>query len=810
MSRLSLLRRPLLLCILSLGQLSMPMLAEETGEMMEVRCIAEFSIDDLQFDTRMGFDVVELDEGKSLNEIGKPSVPFSRLMIALPEGMEATGVRIIGVEEEVIPGDYILFPAQPPYRVGQQADESLFVQPDMHIYGSNEPFPLRLVELSGQADLAGQGMAAIQVFPLRYVPAEKKLMLVTSVEFVIEGRDGYVCGDYLPIRISDRSRSMYEKMVGEMVANPEDVALRSTDNIPLSLGVGPGEYEYVIISPPLWMDDFQPLADWKTKKGVSATVVDREWIYSEYNSGLWSYEKRIRAFVQDAHDTWGTTYFLLGGDSNTIPFYTYTNPVGSLPSDTYYGDFDDDWICEVHIGRASVRSRSAIDTFIEKVFAYERHPPLTDFARRAGFFGFDLYEYGSNEGEGCKEDIDILYVPSSWDISKVYDSHSGNHDLMAIDTINDGQNLLNHIDHANAYFLGTGSTVHGWGLDNSDMDALYNAEKQSIFYSIGCDPCAFDNNSCIAEHFVRNENGGGIAFIGNSRSGYYSPWNYDFYSLRYDRYFFRSLFSQNHYRLGDCFSDHKNDAYQNNETYRFIFQELTLLGDPEIPIWTKDPQIFDVVSCPDSIGIGSQYFTVRVEEKGWPVEGAMVCLMKGSEVYAVGTTDPYGSVTLMINTFSPGTMDVTVTARNYLPYEGSCVVAGEVPDMTLSITPDATIIPRGGLLGYTISVTNNSNSFVSLDYWTDIVLWNGKPYQGNPIFNPFPLTIEPYGTRWGHLAQSVPYYAPSRTYRCYGRIGGHPSAVWEEDYFEFTIVEPGVTSSPRLTKSNYPDIILEP
>ena len=42
---------------------------------------------------------------------------------------------------------------------------------------------------------------------------------------------------------------------------------------PQPMGVGPGDYDYVIITQDSWVSAFQPLADWKTQKGVPATIV---------------------------------------------------------------------------------------------------------------------------------------------------------------------------------------------------------------------------------------------------------------------------------------------------------------------------------------------------------------------------------------------------------------------------------------------------------------------------------------------------------------------------------------------------------
>ncbi len=754
---------------------------------MEFRFSAEFAREDFAFRTLKGYEVVELRDGGCTSEVGKPMLPVANLTVALPVGMEAGSVKILSVSKEEIPGRYRIFPSQPVLPTSARVDGDKFVAPDKKTYRSDEPFPSKVIELLGQTDLAGQAMAWIRIYPIHYVPAKEKLTLITSIEFLIEGTDGFVYGDYLPRNISESGREMYERMVRGMVQNPEDVVLRTAEVTPGILGVGPGDYEYVIITQDSWVSYLQPLADWKTKKGVPATVVTTSWIYGEYGGS--SNAEKIKAFVQDARNNWGTIYFLLGGDSNIVPYYTRNISGDNIPGDTYYGDYDYDWSCEVHVGRFAVRTTTELDACIDKVFTYEQNPPLTNYAKTASLFGFDLYTYGSHEGEDCKKDIDNLYIPSSWTMRNEYDSESGTHKSDVIAYMNQGPNLINHVDHCGEYIIGVGYTNHGQTLGTSDMDNLYNGDRQSIFYSIGCWPAAFDYTNCIAEHFVRDTNGGGIAFAGNTRYGWYSPYNDDYYSLRYDRYFFRSLFTQNHYKLGECFSDHKNDAYQNDGTYRYIFYELTLLGDPELPIWTENPLSFDTVSYPGTILIGSQDFTVTVSDDGSPVSGALVCVMKDDEVYATGTTGSGGSVTLSISPMSIGTMDVTVTARNYLPFEGTSEVSGEIPDVTVTLVPDETEVPRGGRLGYQVIVTNNSATTISVEYWTDIILWNGNPYNGNPLFGPFRVSLDPSETKQGHLSHSVPAGAPLETYECHGKAGSHPDNVWGEDYFEFTITE---------------------
>jgi hypothetical protein len=230
--------------------------------------------------------------------------------------------------------------------------------------------------------------------------------------------------------------------------------------------------------------------------------------------------------------------------------------------------------------------------------------------------------------------------------------------------------------------MGTGYTNHELGLDTDEVDDFSNGNKQSIFYSIGCWAAAFDYDNCIAEHFVRDTDGGGVGFVGNTRYGWYYIGYDDYASLRYDRYFFRSFFNQNHYKLGDLFSDHKNDAYASmdqDDLNKYIFSELILLGDPELPIWTDNPSSFDVTHLTE-IQVGPSSFTVHVEDsEGSNIENAYVCLWKGDEIYLMDYTDSDGNVTFNPSPSTEGIMKVTVTKQDFIPYESNVDVGSNEP-----------------------------------------------------------------------------------------------------------------------------------
>lgn len=640
-----------------------------------------FSEKDLHFEKTLGYDLVTMKDCSSLNEIGNPLLPVKHIMIALPSGMKAISIRVLSAQEQSLPETYTILPAQQPQPIGGTINGIPRMQQNKATYISLLPYPSALVSLGTQSDLAGQSMIAVTIFLVHYLPLERELTLVQSIRFVIDGVTGYICGDYLPQTLSETGRMMDEQMIKGMVINPQDVVLQTSPN-PHPVGVQPGDYDYAIITQESWVSAFQPLADWKTQKGVPATIVTTNWIYN--NSGYSGTNvDKIRAFVQDAYNTWGTTYVLLGGDIDVVPCKDTTFPLvdpGPVPNDAYYADFDNDWICEVNVGRASVtgpgNGTGQIGNFIYKVMTYETNPPLTNYAKNAGFFGFDLDSW--THAEQCKININNSYIPTSWTVKTVYDSQSGNHRTNVINALNAGQNIVNHADHSGANSMGTGYINHDWLIYSSDMDNLTNGNKQTILYSMGCDPAAYDVSDCIAEHFVRSSYGGGIAFIGNSRYGWYQGESYDTLSMGYDVHFFKSLFQESFYNLGAGFSDHKNDGYQDNpgdDWYKYIFTELTLLGDPELPIWTENP-INLTVTHPDQLNVGNSSFYVSVSSGGNPVNQAYVCLWKGNEVYQRGYTDATGNVTFTVSPVIGGIMNVTVTKHNYLPNKSTAQVIG--------------------------------------------------------------------------------------------------------------------------------------
>ncbi len=658
----------------------------------------EFSPEDLIFSISEGFDILYLKGCDITNKVGEPQLPVKLVHLVLPPGSKVEKVVVTSAEGEFLIGQYQIFPVQPPRILSLMQQPIPFVQPEPKVYGQSAEYPGKLVEYTGTGFLGGYQLANILVYPIQYVPAEKKVKFYSHMEFKIL----YSPGGKEPLSIKQRSRigkQVYQTILKQATLNPQRARLNlKPEKIKKSL-LPPGDYEYVIITDTNYVSTFQPLGDWKTQKGVPAKIVTTDWIYTTYSG--YDNTERIRNFIKDAYQNWGTLWVFLGGDTNVVPeriawamdceagFYPDEN---DIRCDLYFSDLDGTWDAngnhiygevedlidmypDVFVGRASCSDVGKAEALVGKLLTYEKNPP-TDYQTKMLFCAEILWSNPYTNSGLSKDLIDEKYVPPQFDpITKLYEALGNESWSTVMAAINEGQNIINHDGHANYGLMGVGTGY----LDRGDMDALYNSPRNSILLSIGCWPAAFDYD-CIAEHFINNPDGGGVAFIGNSRYGWGSPGNPEYgYSDRFDQQFYASLFSRDVYHLGATVGDMKSfyvPFSQQENVYRWCQYQVNLLGEPEMPIWTDTPQLL-AVEHPDTIIVGNSQFPVTVMSASGgmePVPEALVCLMKGDEVYQRGLTDQQGQILFDISPPSAGEMYVTATAHNFLYHTDTALV----------------------------------------------------------------------------------------------------------------------------------------
>jgi hypothetical protein len=665
----------------------------------------DFDIEGLAVSNASGYDHVFMRGCDLSDRVGEPALPVYLHHVSLPAGARLTGVRLLRTRDEVLAGTYLPFPAQPPAILaipGKEVPAPRFVKPEPEVYGSRTPYPVRIVEVAGSGRLGSSSVGAVLVSPVSYLPGERKLVFHSRVDFEIEYEIAAPAGPGIPEKtgISGAAlQRMYSALTGEAGPSPATRESRGT-MVPLR----DDEYPYVLVTSEALRPAFLPLVEWKTRKGMRGILITTEYIDQNYTGT--DLQEKIRNFITDASLNYSTQWVLLGGDTNIIPTRIawamdceagYYPDENDLQADLYYADLDGTWNAngngtygevddevdmypDVFVGRASVESVAEAEAFVSKILAYER-TPTPDYQTSITMAAEILWTNPYTDASVGADMIDSLYIPSRFDpITKLYQSRGNENSSTVIAALNEGQNIFSHAGHCSYDYMNMGDG----GLDNWDMDNLENGERCGILYSIGCWPAALDYD-CIAEHFVQNPDGGGIAFIGNSRYGWGSPGNPGYgYSERFVHQFYRYLFVEGFARPSEALAMSKSYYVSRSQTenvYRIHEYQVNLLGDPEMTLWTDIPGLLSVTH-PDTISGEEQVLPVTVRTPDGPVVDALVCIM-GDDFYRVGRTDVSGRVVLETVPASEESLFVTVTGPDVLPYESVMRIAPTGPFVTV-------------------------------------------------------------------------------------------------------------------------------
>jgi hypothetical protein len=226
---------------------------------------------------------------------------------------------------------------------------------------------------------------------------------------------------------------------------------------------------------------------------------------------------------------------------------------------------------------------------------------------------------------------------------------------------------------------------------------------------------------------------------------------------------------------------------------------LSALGQPQDAPWPTFRHDLQHTGRSQYIGpdepIFNWSFTTGYYVYSSPAVGSDGTIYVGSEDYKLYSLNPDGSLQWSFPT-AGGLYSSPAVGCDGSIYVGSldsrlyAIGPGiGLPNVTISLTPDATAVERGGTLGYTVEVSNNTDEDQTFEYWSDVYLWTGEPYKNNPVFGPKQVTLKASKTKSGRLSHKVPNSAPLKAYTLCGRIGWHPDDVWDEDCFELEVVE---------------------
>lgn len=619
----------------------------------------ESNITPLSLRTRKanGLDILELlGDGYALyaERVGDPLLPAKIVYVSVPPGSKLENLNIRVIQKKTLVQPFKLFPKQPESPISANSrGNPVTLRSDL--IGSNQPFPTSPVQFIETATVRGHSTLVFRVWPLQYVPGTGSIIVNERFEWQFDSKPGH----FKTLKYRKRAPG-FEKMVGKKIINPQDLAesspsLPQTSDVPTGTDEVPtsADCDYLIITSSALSSAFQVLANEKISMGLAAEVVTTEFVAANYSGS--DMQEKIKNCIIDYAANQGTVWVLLGGDDTVVPdrnCYGLVNPGfdqtedNTIPTDLYYAGLDDvDWNddgdskgCEVSddsvdlypdvfIGRAPVRTVSDANAFVAKTIAYASSPPLNNFAETALLCGVELWNTwnGQSDAHWRTEAMWNEYMEPYWDgvRYRLYDTGTDFPGGAAYDVTNDHlQDQIN--DGYGLIFVAThgGQTVwtmeSGGDFGTDDAQGCINSDSQGIIYTMACDTNAFEqelylSDPSLSEAFLRNSNGGAVAFIGSSRYG----WGYNTTeidpgtSIQYAREFFQHLFdesamesghgsdpdpSDHARRLGAVHASHKMFYAADSTNYgskRWIQFALNLMGDPYLKVLIEDPPVFD-------------------------------------------------------------------------------------------------------------------------------------------------------------------------------------------------------------------------
>ena len=633
---------------------------------------------------------------------GGPSLPFISHPLRVP--FEIGDIHVLRKDPKEF---HLLRPLAPSGKVVPFNSEFTFdpgmdtVDIDRDLYQADRTYPFQVLKWSrmGYGWDTGERLAhySVSVCPFDYNPTTGLLTLYRNISLVIEREAPSALDISLAIsRATERPSQVREGT------------------------------ELLVISYDPFVNDLDEYVQWKREKGLTVSVVKYSLVNGAYPSlgGAQS----IWQFVHDTFfgDGKQLKWVLLAGEPKYVPSLMawdmdpYQGEPSTLPADTYFacldGSYDDwdgdgdgkwaelgditDYVPDVYVSRVSSDTDQETLNWARKVVRYERNPEVGPWTSRVGLFGSTTHE--TDDGPRQCEYLWSSYLSSVYDTPDKYYSvgqvqqQAG---AKALTYSNVDQGMRSGL--STIVYMGHGYYAMWTEGPQNDASFLYGTdEARTISQSprlpfitaMSCETNWFDNPNwdSISEAFIENPNGGAIGYVGASRTTEGGIGYYDYLpgapGIQED---VLRMMKNGRVHQAEIFHEAKSHYVDSwgawFNSYQFAYNawvEHNILGSPETSIWINPISSFSV-----TVDHTSDYysnFTVNVKDgSGRAVKDAVVTVYSEDlSLSSKGLTDGYGNVVIPFIISQPAYATVTVTKRDFKPYQKEIYISDDTPPET--------------------------------------------------------------------------------------------------------------------------------
>lgn len=581
---------------------------------------------------------ISLDNSSRILLKGAPDLPKMATALQVPDDEDVT---ITVIEAEYKDFENVLIapskgnlsrdinPANVPFSFGKEYSEDAFFPGKLVDQG--RPYIIRDV----------RGVSPI-VYPFQYNPVTKTLRVYTKM--VLEATPTKTAAE----NIIETKTKINRSQAFEGLYSKHFLNYTSTEDRYTPLDDAPEKM--LIISYGSFMDELEPLVEWKRQKGIPTEVVNVSSIGGA---------SQIKQYVKNYYQTNGLTYLLLVGDSGQVPTDSWSIGGGETAySDNSYGyTVGNDHYLDIFVGRFSAETSAQVTTQVERTIHYERDIQTTETWMENAFCSASA-EGGSN-GDDSQTDVQHMnHIQTDlenygYTVKRV--DEAGGSVSKIKNAINPGVGVSNYVGHGYDFF---------WvnvRFDIDDVNSLTNVNKLPFMMNVACVNGKFFNQTCFAEAWLRaTHNGqptGGIAMIASTVNQDWAPpmraqdeFN-DILTGRYSNNVKRTFGGIAVNAIFDMLDHYPTYGPKNADTW-------TIFGDPSLMVRTQQPTTMSLTHA-STIPANASSFEVICNE-----EGALVSVSKNGELLGRAYVSGGTANINLSNVPASGDVKITATAFN--------------------------------------------------------------------------------------------------------------------------------------------------
>ena len=651
------------------------------------------------------FSRLILTDAVACGEIGAPSLPITKKLIAVPFGATPS-VKIAAYSTtDYKLSDYGIervYPQQPSYSKDTKVEDVVFqYNKDAYKTRSFANAPEVKVEMLGT--MRGVQIASLQVEPISYNPSSNTIRVFNDINFEVdfEGADvelteEALLGSYSPYYDVVYKQLFNSRTLADVFDEHEDMY-----RTPVYM---------TVVANKIFEEALQPWLAWKTQKGF---YIDVKYVESTTASSV------IKSYVKEQYEAVKPSFLVVVGDKNLVTPSLMMGQETSKVTDLYYACMDEDIFPDIYYSRMSCETVEELESLIEKVLQYEQYTmPDPSYLSDALFIaGVDDWWNSKVGTPAVNYATDFFFTQANGmnNIYKYTSTYNGCYDNM-----NKGVGFVNYTAHG---------VELGWSdpaFTTDDVKNLTNEDK--YFWAMG--NCCLtgdwgtDKGPCLGEAFIRADKKGAWGYIGSCPVSY---WNEDYYFAVGATNVFGKKLNPTQTEEGVYEMFWKDDMYNSLSSVPFVgnlsvanahagsyetttsiellyyWEAYHTIGDGTVMPYRTKP-IENTVSHSEVLNMGIDFYTVEADPSSY------VALTKDGVLIGAEMVGKSGSVDVPITpVLTDGEVTITITHPQRVPYiKNVLALPVEGPYLSVySYTPESYPVNKENKMSVTIRNVGN-------------------------------------------------------------------------------------------------------